>query len=273
MPRRQLDLGAIEPRRIDRVALDDRAAVAPELRDRLGGARHVDLQRLGGARRQLARRGNRRARRRSATRARAGRPPGCAAANRGRCPCPARCDRRRRSRCPARRAPADTDCRARVPPPDRRTPCECAPRRRATRRAPAGTPSPRAPAAALSASSAARSARRLPTPLTCAARHGSFSTTSIASVPNAATSRSRQHGPDALERLEVARDAAFGARNLDDRARGAELIAVRRMALPRALELEQLAGSRFGERPDDADRLVAPGDLQRAGPRTIRRAR
>src|SRR5437879_7665604 len=34
------------------------------------------------------------------------------------------------------------------------------------------------------------------------------------------------------------------------------------MAFPGALELERLAGGRFGERPDDADRLVAPGDLQ-----------
>src|SRR5262249_20188657 len=41
----------------------------------------------------------------------------------------------------------------------------------------------------------------------------------------------------------------------------AELLAVRRMALPRAFELEQLAGGRLREGADDGDRLVATGDL------------
>ena len=71
----------------------------------------------------------------------------------------------------------------------------------------------------------------------------------------------RQHRPNSLERFEVACHPAFGAGDLDDRARRAKLIAVRRMALPGPFELEQLAGGRFGERADDADRLVAAGDL------------
>ena len=50
---RQLDLGAVEARRIDRVALDDGAAVARQLLHRLGRARDIELQRLGRARRQL----------------------------------------------------------------------------------------------------------------------------------------------------------------------------------------------------------------------------
>ena len=60
-----------------------------------------------------------------------------------------------------------------------------------------------------------------------------------------------QHRADALERLEIAGDAAVGARDLDDGAVGAELLAVGRVALPAAFELEQLAGGRLGERTDD----------------------
>ena len=81
-----------------------------------------------------------------------------------------------------------------------------------------------------------------------------------------------QHRADALEPLEIARHAAGRARDLDDCAAGAKLLAVGRMALPGALELELLARRRVRERADDADRLLAALDLQaQDGERPIRR--